>query len=192
MKPIIQLAVTNSGTFSPPADAPLDPFARLESLGSASGFLDEVQCVLKTLELFEGFSRDEYALLCEYMDCYGAPSHTTILHEGEAGDFLLIILTGSINVVKAFGENELKTLVHLGTGEIVGEMSLVDGQPRFASCITSEPTDFVVLNRSSLAEILVDHPGLGNKLLLTLLQLMTQRLRDTTTRMLPAIAGRSI
>jgi CRP-like cAMP-binding protein len=192
MTPIIQLSVANSSTFTPPAEEIPDPFARLERLGSAAGFLDEVQCVLRTLDLFEGFSRDEYALLCEYMDCFGAPSHTTILHEGEAGDFLIIVLTGSINVVKAFGENELKTLVHLGAGEIVGEMSLVDGQPRFASCITSEPTDFVVLTRPRLAEILVDHPGLGNKLLLTLLQLMTQRLRDTTTRMLPAIAGRSI
>ncbi len=71
-------------------------------------------------------------------------------------------------------------------------MSLIDGLRRFASCVTTMPTDFAVLTRYRLNTILEEHPLLGAKLLLVLLQLMTARLRDATTRMLPTILGESI
>jgi len=167
--------------------APL--FPQLENLGSASGFVEEIQEVVGALSLFEGFSCQESALLCEYMTCFGAPSHSTILREEDRGDFLIIILTGQVNVVKAFAPTGHKKVARLGPGAFLGEMSLIDGKQRFASCITTEPTDFAVLTRTSLNEILLDHPELGNKLLLLLLQLITERLRDATTRMLPAIGG---
>ena len=174
-------------TFAPPA-----LFPDLVDLGSAANFFDEIHEVVKGLSLFEGFSRHESALLCDYMACYGAPSRSTILAEGESGDFLIIILTGRINVVKTGAPGESKIVAQLGPGGFLGEMSLFDGQQRFASCITVEPTDFAVLSRDCLNDILVDHPRLGNKLLLILLQLMTERLRLATTRMLPTIVGTSL
>jgi hypothetical protein len=55
------------------------------------------------------------------------------------------------------------------------------------------PTDFAVLTRHKLNAILAEHPPLGAKVLpLLLLQLMTGRLRETTTRMLPAILSQAI
>ena len=174
-------------TFAPPA-----LFPDLVDLGSAANFFDEIQDIVKGLSLFEGFSNQECALLCDYMECYGAPSRSTILTEGESGDFMVLILTGSINVVKADAAGESKVVAQLGPGGFLGEMSLFDGQQRFASCITLEPTDFAVLTRDCINDILVDHPRLGNKLLLIMLQLMTERLRIATTRMLPTIVGTSL
>jgi CRP/FNR family cyclic AMP-dependent transcriptional regulator len=174
------------------ADSSIPAFPDLEHLGSASGFVEEIHDVVKTLSPFEGFSTPECTALCEYMECFGAPSNATILGEDNPGDFLIIILTGQVDVVKAYGPADKKVVAHVGPGGFVGEMSLVDGQRRFASCVTTEPTDFAVLTRGGLNEILVDHPRLGNKVLLILLQLMTSRLRDATTRMLPTIVGGSI
>lgn len=167
-------------------------FPDLEHLGSASAFVEEIHEVVKTLAPFENFTTPECTALCEYMECFGAPSNAVILNEGTPGDFLIIILTGHVDVVKANGFSERKVVAHIGPGGFIGEMSLVDGQLRFASCVTSEPTDFAILTRGDLNGILVDHPRLGNKLLLVLLQLMTSRLRDATTRMLPTIVGGSI
>ena len=165
------------------------PFAELEDLGGAVDFVQEIQEILKTQSIFEGFSAQESALLCEYMECYGAPSRSTVLREGDRGDFLIIILTGHISVVKNDGHGESKAIAQVGPGDFLGEMALFDDQPRFASCITTEPADFAVLTRSALNDILIDHPRLGNKLLLTLLQRMTERLRDAVTRMLPNTPG---
>lgn len=164
----------------------------LEPLGKASAFADEIRSVLKNIELFDGCSDDECNVICEYMKCYGAARNTTVLREDTAGDFLIIVLTGRVDVVKFCGPDDQRIVAQIGPGGILGEMSLVDGQRRFATCITREPTDFAALTRDNLNEILVDHPRLGNKLLLILLQLMTQRLRDATTRMLPTLVGEAV
>lgn len=164
-------------------------FPQLEDLGGASGFVEEIQEILKTLSLFEGFNRQESALLCDYMECFGAPSRSTILREADHGDFLIVVLTGRINVVKDYPPGQQKIIAQVGPGGFLGEMALFDDKPRFATCITTEPTDFAVLTRACLNDILVDHPRLGNKLLLTLLQLITERLRDSVTRMLPTLMG---
>ncbi len=167
--------------------------SRFEYLGSASTFIDDIQeIVKKSLSIFEGFNRQESTLLCDYMECYGAPSRSVVLKEADLGDFLIIILTGKVHITKR-ADNGAETIVgEVGPGGFLGEMSLFDGRHRFASCITSEPTDFAVLTRDQLNEILIDHPRLGNKLLLILLQSMTERLRDATQRMLPAIIGTAI
>ncbi len=164
-------------------------FATLEHLGSASDFADDINGLFSKPSLFENFSREECEVWCQYMACYGAPSNTTILQEGESGDYLLIVLTGSVNVIKHWKDDEYKIIARVRPGEFLGEMSLIDGQKRSATCETAEPTDFAVFTQTALNEILVDHPRLGNKLLLLLLQLNTVRLREATVRMLPTIIG---
>jgi CRP/FNR family transcriptional regulator, cyclic AMP receptor protein len=167
-------------------------FLNLEHLGSALGFVEEIQNVVEKLSLFDGFTHTDYCNLCEYMECFGARKNVTLLSEGAMGDFLLILLTGQVEVIKESDAAEKKLVTRVGPGSFIGEMSLIDGQRRFASCITTQPTDFAVLTRHKLNIILTDHPQLGAKLLLVLLQLMTNRLRDATTRMLPTILGEAI
>lgn len=164
-------------------------FPDLLHLGSATGFVGEIHEVVNALALFEGFTLADYSLLCEYMECFATPGDATILTEDTAGDFLVIILTGSVDVVKAAGPGQHKVVAHVGPGGFLGEMSLIDGKQRFASCVSTQPTDFAVLTRDALSNILVDHPQLGSKLLILLLQLMAGRLRDAVTKMMPTIEG---
>ncbi len=167
-------------------------FNDLEHLGSAAGFVDEIQKVVETLSLFDGFTLADYNVFCEYMECFGARRNVTLLTEGAKGDFLIVVLTGQVEVVKETDQSEKKLVTRVGPGAFLGEMSLIDGQRRFASCITTQPTDFAVLTRQRLNDILANHPQLAIKLLLVLLQLITARLRDSTTRMLPTIPSDSI
>ena len=157
----------------------------LVPLGPVSDYLEDILEVLSPLALFEGFSKLECGELCEYLECFGAPSNVTFIREGEAGNFLVIVLTGRILVLKRGDGGESKVVAQAGPGAFLGEMSLIDGKPRFASCTSAEPTDLAVLTRERLNALMVDHPRLGQKLLLMLLRLMATRLRDTTERMLP-------
>lgn len=170
----------------------VSPCPDLEDLGSASGFVEEIQDIVKSLAVFEGFSSQESALLCDYMECFGAPRNVSILKEGDPGDFMIILLTGRVNVVKIDEQDTSKIVTNLGPGAFLGEMSLFDGRPRFASCITTQPSDIAVLSRDCLNNILRDHPRLGSKLMLVLIQTITERLREATTRMLPTIIGAPI
>lgn len=166
-------------------------FAALESLGSATRYVEEILEIVDRLPLFEDLRLPEIQSLCDFMHCYGAPRDTVLLSEGDEGDFLLIILTGSVKVTKGCEGGE-KSFAVVGPGATLGEMSLVDGAPRFANCVTIEPTDFAVLTRADLNQILVNMPRLGNKFLLLLLHLMTRRLRHANQCLLPHLTESSI
>lgn len=163
-------------------------YPECEHLGPASNFTDEIFQIIDRIPLFEDMTRAEVHCLCRYMRCYGAPRSANLLNEGDEGHHLLIVLTGRVNVIKGTPQG-ITLVAAAGIGTTLGEMSMIDGANRFATCIATEPTDFAVLTRDGLNEIFLDHPRLGNKLLLLLLQLMTRRLRDASNRLVPYIAG---
>jgi CRP/FNR family cyclic AMP-dependent transcriptional regulator len=164
-------------------------YSDIECLFGADGYFDEIVEIFNHIKLFEDFNKEEVMALCHFMTCYAAPRGYTLLSEGQNGDYLLLVLTGEVEVMKSVCGVNMKSLAKIGPGSTLGEMSLLDGKPRFASCITLEPTDFAILTRSGLNEILMQMPRVGNKLLLILLQMMTSRLRDTCNLLLPKISS---
>ena len=152
-------------------------------------YIDEIYAI-EHVKLFEDFTRNEVEALCRFMNCFAAPSGFRLLNEGDEGDFLILILTGKVAVLKRVAELKKldpganRRLTVAEPGMTLGEMSMIDGIPRFASCDTIVPVDFAVLTRASLRTILVQMPRLGNKLLLVLLQLLAGRLRDTSDLLL--------
>jgi CRP-like cAMP-binding protein len=169
--------------------AELEP--NLEQLGSVTDFIDEFVEVVHPAPLFAGFNREQTAILAGYLDCYGVPSKSVVVREGDEGDFLAILVTGRARIVKTFDDNEV-LICELRPGEMIGEMSLVDGQKRFASCITVEPCDFAVLTNENLHKLLAEHHVLGNKFLLMLLGVTVGRLRQATHTMVPSLTPRSV
>ncbi|HTY04823.1 MAG TPA: cyclic nucleotide-binding domain-containing protein [Rhodocyclaceae bacterium] len=167
-------------------------YPSLENLGAATGFIDEIFGIMEQIPLFGDFDLTQVEQLAAYMECFGAPSATTLLQEGQEGDYLLLVLTGSVDVIKSMPGQGNKLVATVGPGGILGEMSLVDGQKRNASCIAREPTDFAVLRRGSLNVLLNRSPALGARFLLVLLTEMTRRLREANQRMLPFIAPSTI
>lgn len=158
-------------------------------LGSASQYEDEIFELIDRISLFEDLGRTEISLLCRKMQCYGTQRGSLIMREGDDGDYLAIILTGEVAVVKHDENGNQKQIAIVGPGASLGEMSLINGKPRFATCIAREPTDFAVLTRDTIYDIFVLQPSLGNKLLLILLQNVSQRLRETSEKLLPFIGG---
>jgi CRP/FNR family transcriptional regulator, cyclic AMP receptor protein len=135
----------------------------LEYLGSASTFIDEVLELTRQVEVFEQFYPTEIEILCQFMHCFSAPGDRVLLQEGQPGDHLIILLSGHVAVRKFDLTGKISSLAVVGPGEILGEMSLIDGEHRFASCVTTEPTRFAVLSRMDLTEITALHPRLANK-----------------------------
>jgi len=70
-------------------------------------------------------------------------------------------------------------------------MSMIDGEPRFATCIAAEPAMIAVLDRESLARIIVEQPLLGAKILMELVLMLSQRLRVTSQRLLGLLDEKS-
>jgi CRP-like cAMP-binding protein len=166
----------------------------LTTLGSAAQYEQEIFEILDHIQLFEDLGLQEVSQLWRNMECFSAKRDDVIMTEGDDGDFLGIILPGEASIVKhdvKAAEKE-KLLAVVGPGTSLGEMSLINGKPRFATCVAREPTDIAVLTRDTIYDILVMHPSLGNKVLLILLQMTSQRLRETSNRLLPFIGSDAV
>ena len=164
-------------------------YPALEHLGDAVSFIDDILEFVQHIPLLDSFNREEIEILARYMQCYGAPGGVRVLQETDFGDYLLLILTGELIILKRDRDSgEDRRIAVAGPGSTLGEMSLIDGAPRSASCVTVAPTDFAVLTRQSLDEIAHEHPALGHRFMLVLLQILTRRLRHTSNDLLPHAA----
>jgi CRP/FNR family cyclic AMP-dependent transcriptional regulator len=156
----------------------------LESLGDAIRFSNQIHALIPKCSLLENFSPGEVRLLAHFMDVYRAEPGMEIIREGEGGDFMLMIIEGRVDVNKRDRWNTPQLIAQVDAGRTLGEMSMIDGEPRFATCVALEPTLIAVLDRENLARIIVEQPLLGAKLLMELVLMLSQRLRATSERLL--------
>ncbi|MBT0571537.1 cyclic nucleotide-binding domain-containing protein [Curvibacter sp. CHRR-16] len=150
-----------------------------EPLGTASDFVNEFMDAVKPKHLFDNFSEPEAALLSNYLEVYGLPRQAAVLRAGDEGQFMAFLVTGSAVIERQMDGKTLHSTIH--PGDILGELSFIDGKARIATCTTLEPSDFAVLSMDSFNALLVDHPRLGNKLMLMLLSSATAKLRQVAT-----------
>ena len=99
--------------------------------------------------------------------------NAVVINEGEAGDSLYVILSGRVKIFVADGEGREMILDTLGPGDVVGEMTL-DGGPRSASVICTEPSTFSMLTQAVLREAIVASPDFALQLISTLICRMRQ------------------
>ncbi len=165
------------------ADRP-QQLSHLEFLGDAIRFSNQIHALIPKCTLLENFSTGEVRLLAHFMDVYRAEPGMEIIREGEGGDFMLLIIEGRVDVNKRDRWNTPQLIAQVEAGRALGEMSMIDGEPRFATCVALDPTLIAVLNRESLARIIVEQPLLGAKLLMELVLMLSQRLRATSERLL--------
>ena len=88
-----------------------------------------------------------------------------ILSAGEASHSLFIIRTGWVKVVANDDVGEEVILNHLGPGQIIGEMSLLDGKPRSSSVIVLRPATVMEIEYDAILDALNHHPDLATSLL---------------------------
>jgi CRP-like cAMP-binding protein len=158
--------------------------AHLEFMGDALRFANQIHALIPKCALLENFSPEEVRLLAHFMDVYRAEPAMEIIHEGDGGDFMLMIIEGKVEVQKRDRWNTPQLIAAVEAGRTLGEMSMIDGEPRFATCVATQPTLVAVLHRESLARIIVEQPMLGAKILMELVLMLSQRLRATGERLL--------
>ena len=159
----------------------------LEFLGDATMFAARIQALIPKCTLLENFSHGEVRLLAHFMEVYRALPGVEMIREGEGGDLMMLVIEGRVDVAKRDRWNTPQLIAQVEPGRTLGEMSMIDGEPRFATCIAIEPTLVAVLNRENLARIIVEQPLLGAKLLMELVLMLSQRLRATSGKLLDLI-----
>ena len=156
----------------------------LERLGKGTSIAEEIFGLVGRSPFFAEFSREDISILAGYMDVYRGQPGDTIIREGDGGDFMLLLVEGAVDIFKKGTSGDQQHMTNVGPGMTLGEMSMIDGEPRFATCIATDPATFAVLNRDDMAKIILDHPSLGSKILVKLVSMLSARLRQTSGRLL--------
>jgi CRP-like cAMP-binding protein len=169
--------------------SPLPPhvthqLAHLEHLGDATAYAGKIHELIPRCTLLENFSHSEVRVLTHFMEMYRAEPGVEIIREGEGGDFMVLVVEGVVEVRKRDRWNTPQVMAHVEAGKTLGEMSMIDGEPRFATCAAADTVILAVIGRENLARLIVEQPMLGAKLLMELVLMLSQRLRSTSERLL--------
>jgi CRP/FNR family transcriptional regulator, cyclic AMP receptor protein len=126
--------------------------------------------LLRQIPLFSTCSQRELAEVAALTVEAAFGKDAVLTREGQAGGIAFVIAEGTADVIRSG-----KRLARLGVGDVVGELSLIDGQPRSATVVAT--SDLVVLEiaQTDLRRLLKRAPSVVRKLL----EALSLRLRDT-------------
>ena len=109
----------------------------------------EKTIILKGTELFEAIPAEEVFHVAKITEERRLQAQESLFHQGDPGDSLYIIVTGEIRI-----HIEGDQLNRLSDGAVVGELAVLDGEPRSASATAVDETILLKISQESFYEIL--------------------------------------
>ena len=132
--------------------------------------------------LFMGLPEDEISRLSETLRVLEAPPGKVLFQEGEIGDRFYIIIQGQIEVIKALGTPEERSIGFRGPGEFVGELSLINRSGlRTASVRSSGPAHLWEMSHKEFDDLLHRQPMMAFELINVLSERLTSA-HDSTIK----------
>lgn len=131
-------------------------------------------------------TRKEARLVVRYMQPQIIAQDTIFIREGDKRDtgFMLLLLEGEVTVENIVVSRSDPIIISvLGPGSLIGELGLLDGGPRYATCTAVTPVHCVILTSEALEQVMDDHPRIAAKLILAMAARMAKRLRENTDKL---------
>jgi CRP-like cAMP-binding protein len=128
----------------------------------AMGFATEA---LRRCRLFMRVDAESLALCVAGLRVRTYRKNETIFHQGDPGDSLYIVESGSVKIELPSPEGEeVAIITTLGRAEFFGELALLDGAPHSATAVAIEPTQTLVLRRETFDQLIETQPALRRAL----------------------------
>jgi CRP-like cAMP-binding protein len=124
---------------------------------------------LAAVPLFDGFSKRRLRRLAGEADAVGFAPGRAIVEEGQAGEAMFVVLTGTARVVR--GGRKVAALI---PGDFFGELSALDGGLRTASVVPETPVEVLRVFGHTLRRMVEQEPALA----MGLLEGLARRLRQ--------------
>ncbi len=138
---------------------------------------------LGCVPFFDGLTHEALALIAQATTEESHAIGTRIFQFGDPGDKLFIILEGKVRISREIAGMGEEALAVLGAGEIFGEMSLIDEEPRSADARAHESCRLLVITKESFDDLLVLHKDLAYEVLWNCVRMLSARLRETNEKL---------
>lgn len=118
-----------------------------------------------------------------FFDFAAIASNRDVIRQDEYGNFMVVLLTGTIAVDRMQPWGEHLRLTETRPGDILGEMSLLDSGIRFSACTTLTDCEVAVLSAEAMDEMMAKDPQLAASLVALLARKLSLRLRVVSARL---------
>jgi len=101
---------------------------------------------------------------------------SALMHQGDRGDSLMVLLEGSANVTSHGFRNGTESIARLKEFDVLGEMALLTGEDRTVDVFAETPVRALVLDVDEFQDVATKHPEVG----MVLTHLMAERLGEAS------------
>ena len=130
---------------------------------------------LSSVTIFSDLSDSELDNIKTLCQTRKYPKNSMIILEEEMGDVVFIVMSGTVKITRVNDEGKEVILAMLGSGEVFGEMAILDGESRSANALAQENCEVVTINREEFLNIIKTN----NKVALNLMTEFAVRLRKS-------------
>lgn len=135
--------------------------------------------VLKKTPLFAGVLTDDLRVVAQELEDVHCLPGERLFDRDDPSDRMYIVETGRVGIALERGDRPTRFVAEMGPGEAVGEMGLLDDQPRSAAAHVLEESRLLALEKHKLRSLLVHYPDLA----LGLLRSLSLRLRAANEKL---------
>ncbi|MBR9980350.1 MAG: cyclic nucleotide-binding domain-containing protein [Desulfatitalea sp.] len=135
--------------------------------------------LLRNIAIFSGLSVSELGAIATVTETTEFPENETVIREGEPGEEVFLIISGTVSVSKqGDGGNQIQ-LDTMTEGDYFGEMALFEEMARSATIRTTAPSRFLILHKLAFTELVREYPRIA----LQICTALSQRLRNLQSRL---------
>ncbi len=130
--------------------------------------------MLQRVDIFTSLGTSELEDLLEVTTTKRLAPKETLFHKGDPGNQLYGVLSGRLKVTSSSREGREVVFSVSGPGDVIGEIALIDSNPRSATVIALEQTELLTLHRRDFIPFIENHPIVA----IHLATVMARRVRD--------------
>ncbi len=134
---------------------------------------------LSRIEIFSLLESDEINKITKYFKKHDINDNEILFSEGDQGNNLYIVESGIISSKARLPHGGEREIASFEPGDFFGEMSIFEKAPRSATCYCSGKCTLFSLHEKDFYEIVRKYPDIAIKIMYRMLNITTQRLRNT-------------
>jgi CRP/FNR family transcriptional regulator, cyclic AMP receptor protein len=142
------------------------------------------------LECFQSLTGEQFQELEQASRRRSFKRGETLFYEEDPGNALYILQQGQVKIVRLAADGEERILRIQGPGECLGELSLIDGEPRSARAVALERVEALVLYREAFLALLQRHPPVALAVMSGLAKMVRRLSEEVQDRTALDVPGR--
>ncbi len=146
--------------------------------------LDALRQRLQGLALFQEINDQTFAVLASEIEWFSLPGGWTLFRQGDVANAIYVVTAGCLAALATDERGRTRSVAQIRSGEIVGEMAVISGEPRSATVVALRDTELLRLTKPAFDRLIDLHPNS----MLQLTRVLVHRLQLTTQRTVPTTA----